>query len=86
MSKRKRLFVINVATLAGIAISIFLVPRTTPIWLWGSVSCAVLVIANLVVIRRPTKSSSQVRTALNAPILLGLAIVLEILALIVRRL
>jgi hypothetical protein len=44
MSKTKKLVIANVSALIGIAISIFLVPPNTPLWIWASGSAGALLL------------------------------------------
>lgn len=46
MSTRKKLVIVNISGLIGIAISVFIVPLTTPFWIWAPISAAVLLLCN----------------------------------------
>lgn len=75
----RRLLLLNVGILTGIVASAFVVPRSTPVWVWALVSGAALLGLNWAFLanRRPAaqRGSPRHRKAL-AIILLGLALLL----------
>ena len=52
MSTSKQLVLVNVAVIIGIAISLFGVPGSTPLWLWASVAAVFLAVSNLLLVVR----------------------------------
>jgi branched-subunit amino acid ABC-type transport system permease component len=55
MTGRKKIIVLNLAWLAGIGLSIFIVPDNTPFWLWVAIALATIAILNFLLYRRLTK-------------------------------
>ncbi len=56
----------NGGGLAGIGLSLFVVPPNTPLWLWGTVSVVALAVFNYLLarrLRRGTGDSTFVRTS-----------------------
>jgi hypothetical protein len=58
MGTWKRVAFINVFGIVGIVASIFALPENTPFWIWAICSLAVLIILNLVAMRKSPQESS----------------------------
>jgi hypothetical protein len=77
MKKWKRLVLVNLGALGGAVAALFIVPESTPVWIWGLVSLVFLVALNIAALKR--KGSAEGRTVPSKSgnkviILLGLAL------------
>jgi hypothetical protein len=84
MSVGKQLVLVNVAMAIGIAISLFMVPGSTPFWRWATVAVAFLVVGNVtVLVRRPDPAP---RRPFPRGIVIAVGVVLLLLDVLVNRL
>ncbi len=87
MTKWKRIALVNLGALGGAVAALFIVPETTPVWIWGLLSLVVLLTLNIIVVRRKVSAGGEnasSRWRNRAMILLGLALL--VLDLVLSRL
>lgn len=86
VSVRKWLVVVNVASLIGIAISLFTVPPQTPFWLWATIAGVTLAGINIVFWRVRGKIGAKQQTSgMKQTIIIYVGLGLLILDLILSR-
>jgi hypothetical protein len=83
MSTWKRIVLVNVAGLVGIAVSLFVLPQQIRFWVWASVSVVVLALLNYAFLR-PRQPATIARKR-GARVIVGLGLVLLLLDLLWRR-
>lgn len=84
MATWKKALLVNAGGVIGIAISLFIVPAQTSLWLWAVVAVAVLMVLNYVFLiwRRPEQSDPQGRPSRSTIVIcLGCLVLLLDLAL-----
>ncbi len=84
MSTWKKVAVLNFGGLLGIALSMFLVPPSTPLWLWAVISALCLALMNyflVVQLRKPRTPGKTTNLWSNGALLFGFVLlVAELLA------
>ena len=86
MSTWKKLLVANLGGLAGIVLSLFIVPPKTPLWIWTSISACVLLVFNYVALTyKPKRDGRRNSVWSTVTIAMGFGMLLLELALRVLR-
>lgn len=85
MSRWKKVLVFNAGWLIGITISLFVVPPSTPLWMWASLSILVLALLNYVSFKQKREAASG-RNIAAATTVVWLGIIVLLLDLLVRHL
>jgi hypothetical protein len=82
MKNWHRIAIVNVASLAGIFVSLFLVPNNTPFWWWAAVGTVLIITINVLLFIRgkraaPKPDPSRARLQTAAAIVSLLILILE---------
>ena len=82
MSSWKKVALVNMGGLLGVAGSLFILPPNTPLWIWATASVVCLAALNYFLIRRLRKSTGErtVRPTANIVMWLGIVVLLMELA------
>jgi membrane protein implicated in regulation of membrane protease activity len=59
MGTWKKVALLNVGCLLGIGVSLFIVPPSTPLWIWATASVVWLAVFNYFLIRRLQKGTGE---------------------------
>ena len=84
MSTWKKVTLVNGGWLIGIAISLFIVPPNTPLWLWATVSGTVLAVMNYFFFGRQRGIASERKVGLMGTVVGGAGLIVLLLELIFR--
>jgi len=78
MKTWQKVVLVNASALAGVAISLFIVPGNTRIWLWGMIAIAVVALTNWMMFRKGATAAREGRTGIPAwvVIVIGLGVLL----------
>jgi hypothetical protein len=84
----KKVAIVNGGSLVGIAVSLFIVPPTPPMWVWAIACVLCLSVLNFFLFRRVRKGSGERKVSLASSLVVGLGfgvLLLELVFLYWRR-
>jgi hypothetical protein len=84
MSTWKKVALVNGGWVIGIVISLFVVPPSTPLWLWATVSGLVLAVLNYLFFGQQRRATSGRKIGPMATVVGGLGVLVLLLELIFR--
>lgn len=80
----KMIVLANVGGLAGVGISLFTVPPSTPLWLWATLSGLVLVIFNWLLFKRRRVVTGDPKPRLTSIVVVSVGVVILLVELMSR--
>ena len=84
MAAWKKIAVLNVGLIIGIGLSLFILPSSTPVWLWGAASASVVMALNVFSIARRSPTEPRGSISIAGQVGGGIAVALLLVELLVR--